>query len=348
MRTKTVTFLLLGPAAALSAQSNRVVFPTRLATVEGEYTQGSIPLSGGVQRTQLLFEGHDLALPDNARIQRIGFRQDGATQVASPTFQVRMQILMGPTPVTAVTTSNTFASNYTTPPATVFTVKNVALPMLPAPTPPGPSTTFVTFPLDTPHVYSRSQNLLAEFLVFANSNGSQPFAYYLDQSNGLAIDSAPYGAGCPTSGNRTPALTATGGLLGQYWQVSLTNGPGSQAVGFLLSSRQLNVPLPGAPGCSLYVDLTGALVVPAITSSGGAVYIQAQVPDVLAFDGTNLFAQVGVIDPFANQLGVVTSNGVKTTLNSPPRGAIIYATGSTTAPTGANYRRVVLATSFDY
>ncbi len=334
-------------ACPLSAQGNRAIFPSDRANAEGEYAQPDFPFSGGVLRTQFLYESFDLAIPDGASIDAVGFRQDGTTTVASTGYLLQLEVRMAPTTKTARQTSGTFASNITTPLTTVFTKKVFSLPTLPKPST-TPSSNFAMVPLDAPHVYDGAQNLLVEYLVYSNSNGSQPFSYPLDQTYGQPLPSTTYGSSCPTSGGKTPALTAAGGLLGSYWTATLANGPGSQQVGFLLSTAQANLPLPGAPGCSLLVDLSAGVVVALSTNSSGGASLNLTVPNNLFLHRKNIYGQIAIVDFFANALGVVTSNGVQATLNSPPRGSIITATGNTAATIGANYQLVVLTSAFDY
>lgn len=340
--------ILFSALASLSAQSNTAIFPPSLVNTDGEYGNPTIPLSGGVSRVQMIYESYQLTLPNLAAISAVGFRQDGGNAAASTGYQLQLQILAGTTTKDSTTASALFANNYDGTPIVAFAKKVFALPTLPVPPSTGASPNFVVIPLDAPYVYQRAKNLLFEYVITANSNASQPFNYYLDQSNGLSLPSTTYGTGCPNSANKVAALTSSGGLLGGFWGASMSNGPASQAVGFIVSGAQTNVPLSGAPGCSLLVDLTGSIVVATLSSAAGTAAIGAPVPNDLIFDQRPIFTQIGMVDPFANSLGVVVSNGAKTILNSPPRMAIVQATGSATATTGQLLPQVAIVSRFDY
>ncbi|MCA8973716.1 MAG: hypothetical protein KDC98_03295, partial [Planctomycetes bacterium] len=94
--------------------------------------------------------------------------------------------------------------------------------------------------------------------------------------------------------------------LGTSYGVTLADGlPSSVAVLVTGSSSPSPVTLPGT-ACDLYVspDITDA----ELLSATGACSHTIPVPSSTNFLGVNLYHQWAVLDPAANQLGIVMSN----------------------------------------
>jgi hypothetical protein len=108
-------------------------------------------------------------------------------------------------------------------------------------------------------------------------------------------------------------------VLGSTITWTTSNIPGAAIVsGNLLSFGQFNPGIDltgaGAPGCFQYVDLT----VSATTLLFGSPTATNSffIPNVAVYAGTNLYSQSVSLVPGVNALGVLTSNGVKTFINS--------------------------------
>jgi hypothetical protein len=125
-----------------------------------------------------------------------------------------------------------------------------------------------------------------------------------------------YGAGCAGSLG-TPTLSATPGSLpiqGSNFQVEIRNMPIDLAIMTVTlessfhGGMPLPLPIPSAPGCSLLVS---PLVNSVVVGSGGVGTWAWSVPSSPAFFGTMFYNQAFVLDPGANQLGVVTTNAAQ-------------------------------------
>ncbi|MEM7200180.1 MAG: LamG-like jellyroll fold domain-containing protein [Planctomycetota bacterium] len=129
--------------------------------------------------------------------------------------------------------------------------------------------------------------------------------------------SQPLGTAC--AGTRgTPELDAPfGATLGGRWRLRARNGPATQpAVLALGTSTQLwlGLPLPlglaavGAAGCTVW---TGPEVwLPTVTNPAGTAMAELPMPVDPSLLGAELFAQWWLVDPGANPLGVILTNGL--------------------------------------
>jgi hypothetical protein len=132
---------------------------------------------------------------------------------------------------------------------------------------------------------------------------------------------AALGAGCAGS-NGVPALTSTPPRIGTSAEIACTNLPAGQFglffVGFS-STFGLGGPLPlhllpfGAPGC--HARCSNELSVGFVAAAGTAQLSLALPPD-RALLGMTLCAQALGLDPPANALGAVTSNGIELRLGN--------------------------------
>lgn len=357
MNTKLSIVPVLALTTALTAQTTSV-FPSYAANVDGQTNTAYHHLSSGVTRFQYVYDKAELTIPNAAAITGIGYRQDCATRVASTGYRLQMEIKMGATTKAQDALSATFANNYiaANPPHVVFTKQLWDLPSMPAPTAtlPAPSTNKIAIPLSTPHTYDASNNLLVEFLVYATNNGNAQFAYYLDTMTHQST-SSQYGIGCTNSQNTVPLLNANTPALGSNWSTALTKATNVAPTGFFIGSGNQSwngSPLPldlgtfGAPGCTLHVDYQ--VVVGATTNASGNVTLNIPTPQNLLLNGASLYVQAASYDPFANNFGIVTSNGVKTTFGYPARSGGVYATGNVNATTGSVFANDGLVALFTY
>jgi hypothetical protein len=143
-----------------------------------------------------------------------------------------------------------------------------------------------------------------------------------------------YGAGCPGTGSRVPALAnaalGLGGKLSLPWigrtfRTVVSNArpmtPAWLGVG-ASNQRWLSLQLPfhlgvlGAPLCSVHASLD--ILVPGQTSANGEVGYALPIPDDPVLAGAMAYLQCVILDPQApqNLLGVVLSNAGVVTLRS--------------------------------
>jgi hypothetical protein len=150
------------------------------------------------------------------------------------------------------------------------------------------------------------------------SAGNTIDAYY-----GLAGTFATFGTGCLGSNALRPAVGATGSpVIGQTVTYRVSNAlattPAFMHFG-LSNSNWLGIPLPfnlsliGAPNCFAYVD---QVVTMGTATSGGVATRNFTIPFNLAFVGIPHYVQWTLLDRSANQLGLTTSNYIRTTPGS--------------------------------
>ncbi|MBL8901510.1 MAG: hypothetical protein JNM84_28035, partial [Planctomycetes bacterium] len=191
-----------------------------------------------------------------------------------------------------------------------------------------------------------TKNLIVDFSISAIDNGNQPFSYRMDLPSWVAGRSS-FGAGCMQSDGRIPQVSTTGGFVAGSWTVSLTRGLPNSVYSLHVGAGTANwqgLPLPfpldaiGAPGCSLLVEWP--VVISRPTGFAGNDTVTAQIPNDLVFYGLSFHAQAVIFDLFANNLGVVTSNGASTTFGAYPQVVMVEAPGNANATAGGpNYYR---------
>jgi len=86
----------------------------------------------------------------------------------------------------------------------------------------------------------------------------------------------------------------------------------------LASLPGIDLGIIGAPGCLAHVDITGAVssVISNLGVPGLSMTVQLPIPASTPLLGFQLFAQTVWLDPVANPFGILTSNGVRTTVGS--------------------------------
>lgn len=343
---RLITLALAGLAAPLSAQQI-AVFPSDHATTEGysdTVARGSrYPLSEGVARTQLLYEARDLTIPHGGAIQKVGFRQDGSKELPgdnSNPYRIQLEILMCASTKTVEDVNRAFAQNYEGTPLTVLDKTLVDLPIVPKPAQ-APSTTYVWIPLTRPFNYDSGKNLLVEYLVYANSIANAPFDYPLDWAQYIST-TEQIGTGCKSSGNVEPVASTSKAYPGGSWSLSLSKAPANAGavvtVGISKTHLFGAIPLPldlafaGAPGCMIHSSIE--VMFPFTANSSGAATIRFTLPADVGLNDQTLYCQFIVVDPFANKLGLITSNSAATTFGMQPRVAKVYLRNSTTGANG--------------
>lgn len=136
---------------------------------------------------------------------------------------------------------------------------------------------------------------------------------------GPATVPTTYGAGCAGTNTLTPAIGGTAfPMLGSTFSITLANAKAnSQALLFLGDSNTsfAGIPLPfalgpiGMNGCTLLCSDFG-LNLTSATSATGTASLGLPVPLNLALAGAQFYSQWFPIDPGANPLGIVASNGL--------------------------------------
>lgn len=343
--------LLLGlcVCAGLLPAQNVATFPSTHATIaNGSSSIYWFPYSYGVSRHMAVYESWDLTIPNGRSITRIGFRQDGST--ASTGYSLQLEVRMGRTLRTAADLAADYDSNYQGSPTTVFGPALYALPTLTAQT----SGAMLWLDLTTPFVHDSSRNLLVEWRVYANSNGSAPFNYYLDSATfSSPVVAGP--AGCPHSGNQTPTLTSQPSRVGGTWSCYLGTAPASQLAVWLVNFGPLvsPYPIPWIAGiqssCLGQINLNGPIQITAVTNGGGQSYFSVPIPNNRIYNNMILSSQAACFDFFAPG-GVVVSNGDQMQIGINPPTAMIYNQGSATQTTGSVVHNGVYnaVTFFDY
>jgi hypothetical protein len=339
LRTAILLAALALPTA-LRAQ-NYQVFPSDHTTVEGYSYESGFPFAFGVARCMAVYSVWDLQIPNGAMITKVGIRPDEAASATG--HRIQLEILMGHTDKELSQLDRTFDNNFLATPVTVFRQQIVQLPNLTASTP-GPQTTPVLITLDTPFQYQAGYSLIVDYRVYANDNGNQSFTYPVDLTN-FYSDKQSFGTGCQTSTSTTPTLTTSGAQLGGYWSIYATDclayAPALVLVG-RNNTNHMGVPLPfdmgplGAPGCNIYVEFVMAL--PTAMNSSGRHTARFTIPKMIGLYGIPVFGQYLIGDPFANNLGVVSTNGVSATLGIASQMSYIYRRGDATATSGSVYQ----------
>lgn len=327
--------LVCAGTTALAAQQV-AVFPSDHATRDGATYERRLPLSNGISRTQLIYEGWDLDIPAGRQITAVGFRQDQSR--ASTGQSIQLEIWMASTFCDRNTAVGSFDANCngTTPLTKVFGPSIVRLPDLTT----GSSMREVFIDLDTAFTPVAGENLLVEYRVFANSNANLAFNYYIDRATWLT-DVSSFGVGCQSSAGTVPQLSgSTNSYLGGSYSISLSRAPANSRVWFniaLLPTTPIDMTRFGAPGCQ-------ALVFPQATigatgTSSGSASLSFSLPADPVFAGVHLYSQVLVYDLFANQLGFVTSNGIDVAPGLKSYDCVIYAQGDPQASSGSVSRQ---------
>ncbi len=344
---------LLG--GSLCAQT-LTIFPNEYAAVaEGPFNSPNQPLAAGTGRSQFVYDGVDLAIPSGHSITRLAYRQDATLTTMDAGRTLQLEIRMGYTTLNAATLGTNFATNYTTPPVTVFGPAAFTLPNLREAANPLPNGRFF-LPLTTPFVYTPANgNLIVEYLVYGNSGGGTSFNYRLDRSD--FYSPVTYGpVGCPRAGGGLPNLTATGIRPGQTYNTSMATGPGS-SFGFLLITpgaqmlppSSLQALVPGInPACTSQVALVSPIQLSAVTSATGAANWTFSLPNNAAWADYYFSSQAAFFDFFAPG-GVVVSNGAQVLTGVLPRCSVNFVAGPpATAVLGAVTRSYNPVTFFEH
>ncbi len=125
----------------------------------------------------------------------------------------------------------------------------------------------------------------------------------------VGVSVSLYGVACPGPLGELAAIGSTGGLPyagNANFTLTATGAPPNRLAVLAISDQFGFVPLPGAPGCTLYI---GAAItfLPTVTSSAGDASIPVPIPCALP-GNTALACQWGFFTPTVNSFGWVLSN----------------------------------------
>lgn len=261
-------------------------------------------------------------LPPTALIRGINLRNRRG--LAIPAYQLTMDIKVGYHTGSARSLNTTFASNWAVPPTTVFSGNyNVQA----APGTQDPKVWPLKIPFRTPFVYTRPRgNFLFE--VVNTTTTVSPFTYF-DAASSTTIQASRMWAltAAATTGSIGAGYAVTIQLEGPpqrsivqlsntgvprvngSYSVEVSGAAANLAAILWLGAQQLNIDLSAVlPGCSLYTSLDVLLGAVATNASGNGT-LPFAIPNNRAFAGVRFYNQWMVVDPAANSLGVVLSNG---------------------------------------
>jgi hypothetical protein len=307
------TLLLL--SLGLAAQT-RVVPP--IADGFDGNSMSPFPFIYSTVRTQQVWQAAAIARTA-AVIQGFAFRADAPSTPMQAWKMYALTVTLGPTSASPATLATNFAANRTAAMTTVFQGDLD----LPAQVPPqAPAAPFnVTFKIATPFLYQVVQgNLLMEF-ASAPANPTKT-GYYAD-AVGIGGAITLFGSNGRPGGGDTLALVGEkplglvpGGSVALTTATILKTYPGALFLGS--SNRNWNaLPLPfdltgaGAPGNWLYTGIEFLLPHSWQQVNGRwASTALLSVPNDARLTGATVFAQSFLVDPTANQFGVVFSRGL--------------------------------------
>jgi hypothetical protein len=251
------------------------------------------------------------------------------------TVEVEMHLAYAKTGVTATALSSDYDAN---PDAgtrvRVFAKKSVKLPVLGTPTNPSLGFDFkLPFDSGKSFLFLPTRQLSLVFDIWNFTYQTAPYTFYVDgwtharsgltapieaslvygivpPATGFGV-SGPNGtyAGCPTRANKNATHTTDGRTLVKSayhdWEgdAFVATLPGALVVG----ANALDATLPGTT-CKLMQDLL--IVDPLVTDASGHALLTWAIPP-LPLVGVTLLSQMAFLDPQANALGIVTSNGLK-------------------------------------
>lgn len=312
-----ISLLLL--ATSLAGQ-NLYVQPQGYAGVEGNSSSG-IPFTYASARVQQA-DSNRIGMPMPA-ITSLTFRRDRLVGATATARTIDVTVLMGKNDFN--TFSATFATNWLSPPSTVYTQKPTNLPDITVRPPVPPAAFDIAIPFDIPYAYDGVDSLMWEILVDNGVTGT----YSMDWVSAATTTSGPtstqLGTGCTTPNGvmaLTTAFSATTTTLNLSF--STLRAPSTAPVILALGTFDPNLPLPGF--CTaLHTD---AIIQVPLGTSGATGSLSAVVLPVAwnnSLANVTLFSQVYAPDLSQVGVPVALSDGRMST--TPP-------TSGGPAPTG--------------
>lgn len=125
---------------------------------------------------------------------------------------------------------------------------------------------------------------------------------------------APYGSPCAGPGGTLPVIGTNWDPIpgNELFEVHVSNAPANSLAVLLIGNVLTTAPLPGAPGCSIYMGVPFLDAIPTVTSNIGFGYVSLPIPCSVP-PGSLLAFQWGVYTPGHNSLGWITSDDLDVT-----------------------------------
>lgn len=287
---------LLFLATSLASQ-NLYVQPQGYEGVEGNSSSG-IPFSYASARVQQA-DSNRIGMPMPA-ITSLTFRRDRLVGATATARTIDVTVLMGKNDIN--TFSATFATNWLSPPSTVYTPKPTNLPDITVRPPVPPAVFDIAIPFDIPYAYDGVDSFMWEILVDNGITGT----YSMDWVSAATTTSGPtstqLGSGCTTANgvmSLTTAFSATATTLNLSF--STLRAPSTAPVILALGTFDPNLPLPGF--CAAL--RTDAIIQASIGTSGATGSLSSVVLPVAwhnSLANVTLFSQV--LSPDLSQAGI--------------------------------------------
>ena len=126
----------------------------------------------------------------------------------------------------------------------------------------------------------------------------------------------PYGSACPGPLGEMPAIStfATPYAGNSNFGVYVSNAPANSLAVLLVGDVLTTAPIPGAPGCNLYVGLPWITVLPTLVNATGGGGVPLPMPCSIPA-GLTIACQWGIYSPTSNAFGWIVSNDLDITWN---------------------------------
>ena len=316
--------LLFCAAPSPRAQTKYFVVPANYAKVEGK-SRNNYPFAFDQQRTQMIYDGKKLGFKMGA-ITEVAFRRDGTYTKIFNAKKLPLKVWISKSPHTDKSASVCFAQNRGPNPKLVFN-GTLNLPQSAAP-PSAPAPFSIVIPFSPPWIYTGG-NICLEMVSPDPKRTDTWMTDCFYNPEGGSGTKLKYGQACaPVGTGRTPKLSVYTFrlLIGKTAYVTLYAYRNSVPCFMFLGTSKTawgTIKLPfdltplGATGCKIF---TRADVILTATShpsySSGSTYFCFFVPDNSSFIGAHLYTQGFVIDPKANPMGLLSTEGYDITFGN--------------------------------
>lgn len=182
-------------------------------------------------------------------------------------------------------------------------------------------------PIDTPNGPFQDQLRVASYwLTSAPSNwyarnltvfawrglvgpGATPSNVMLRRFENVVASHYPFGSPCPGPLGELPMISFLDDPFpgNPFFDVEVNGSPTNSLAALLVSSSFATTPIPGAPGCSLYLGLPMITAFPVITDGNGSAQVNVPIPCGVP-SGASLAFQWAVATPGHNAFGWIVSD----------------------------------------
>jgi hypothetical protein len=321
---KTIhTFAVLCTVAVLPAQ-NEMVVPANASSADAN-ASSAFPFGYQSMHMQQVWDG-GVICTTQAAILGMTVRVNRADAGIAQAFTAQnMRVLLGHTSVTPATMSTTFASNVTGPMTTVFQ-GNMNVPAQQPPVGKAAPFNLPLFALTAPFMYTRAGGDLILEMISDPPNGKPSYFVDAATSGGNLVQWGTPGRLASDNLNFHAISRANqaipGGTVDLSTETTVKSYPGGLLFG--LTDQSIGgLPLPfdlgffGATGNWLY--LAPIATAPhnfQQTSMGWASTLALPVPNLPTLVGGRIYAQSYLVDPPANNAGLVTTDAIEATIGS--------------------------------